>query len=180
MDRLTIERLELKNLPGLLTWLAQQQPSHLDILVDNAAQTVWRPPACHAGWQEQEWRLAGADATALVASRTDAMFPIGLLDEEGLPVDLRPTNSWRAVAEDVPPVGTNGLGDEGARMLGAALERRLHVQTIYLGCNLIGSERASKPIARADQGARCAARELDEVVELFASDEDLAGVLADW
>lgn len=34
-------------------------------------------------------------------------------------------------------LGTNALGDEGAAVLGAALERGLAVQTLYLGCNAI-------------------------------------------
>lgn len=104
LERLHVEHLELKNLPGLLDWLAQSAPSQLDILVNNAAQTVWRPPAYYAAWLDQERALSGASPMAMITSRDDALFPIGRVDEEGLPLDLRPTNSWKAEAGDVPPV----------------------------------------------------------------------------
>jgi Ran GTPase-activating protein (RanGAP) involved in mRNA processing and transport len=48
-------------------------------------------------------------------------------------------------------LGTNGLGDEGATVLGEALGGGLDVQTLYLGCNRIGPDGA-RALARGLRG----------------------------
>lgn len=61
------------------------------------------------------------------------------LGPDGLRAVLRPLGKGQARARHLL-LGTNGLGDEGAAVLGDALEHGFQVQTLYLGCNLIGSE----------------------------------------
>jgi len=93
----------------------------LDILINNAAQTVRRPPAYYASLVAAELAALppGAEPGALLVPPAvppapligelaeavlDAlMFPPGL-DEEGKPLDLRPRNSWVLEAAGVPPV----------------------------------------------------------------------------
>jgi NAD(P)-dependent dehydrogenase (short-subunit alcohol dehydrogenase family) len=98
----------------------------LDILINNAAQTVWRPAAYYADWlagesiserlaPEAESLLAsasgghapplsqapGPDPGALAAALTSPFFPRGRRDEEGQPLDLRERNSWVLELEEV-------------------------------------------------------------------------------
>ncbi|MBX3155251.1 MAG: SDR family NAD(P)-dependent oxidoreductase [Deltaproteobacteria bacterium] len=100
-DRLSIVGLDFLDLRGVLAWiereLARGEP--LDILVNNAAQTVRRPPAYYAA-------LAAAERGELPPALEEAhalLFP-PRLDEEGKPVDLRPINSWTLDAAGVEPV----------------------------------------------------------------------------
>ena len=166
-DRLSIYGLDLRHIPSveLFTSHLSRQLSHLDILVNNAAQTVRRPSAFYAhmlGLEAQpleqlpaSWRHLLHDHEALVsaieghvvalapqkggglvgfrgerpgvgltssaalsqlpcgdedgleapvASRDEvqALFPSGRLDVDLQQVDLRPQNSWRMTATDVP------------------------------------------------------------------------------
>ncbi len=95
----TIVGIDFRDLRGVLAWtdtlVAAKLP--LDILVNNAAQTVWRPPAYYAQL------AAGEQARALPSGDDALMFPLGV-DEEGKPLDLRPRNSWVLDAADVAPV----------------------------------------------------------------------------
>ncbi|RNL84647.1 SDR family oxidoreductase [Halostreptopolyspora alba] len=94
---------------------------HLDILVNNAAQTIRRPTAYYrevrAGEREPltgsaaEVDVASADTDHRLDTGTPAgtvapapeWFPAGRVDESGEPVDLRPRNSWRLRAHEVDP-----------------------------------------------------------------------------
>ncbi|MBB4933770.1 NAD(P)-dependent dehydrogenase (short-subunit alcohol dehydrogenase family) [Lipingzhangella halophila] len=102
---------------------------HLDILVNNAAQTIRRPAAYHrevrAGEREPltgraaQVAIAAADraagpltgaagaATALTPRAEEtaapALFPAGRVDESGEPLDLRPRNSWSLRLHEVDP-----------------------------------------------------------------------------
>jgi NAD(P)-dependent dehydrogenase (short-subunit alcohol dehydrogenase family) len=104
-ERLAIVGLDFLDVRGVLAWidgeLGRGEP--LDVLINNAAQTVRRPVAYYAEL------LAGEDRPALVADSTSALdaasstlFPRAL-DEEGKPVDLRPHNSWVMTAGEVDP-----------------------------------------------------------------------------
>ena len=99
-ERLTIVGLDFRDLRGLLAWIAARVATAepLDILVNNAAQTVWRPAAYYA-------RLDAAERGALPAPAALALadFP-DRQDEDGTPLDLRPRNSWVLGAADVAPV----------------------------------------------------------------------------
>jgi NAD(P)-dependent dehydrogenase (short-subunit alcohol dehydrogenase family) len=113
-DRVEIVGLDFCDLRGVLGWidgeLARARP--LDILINNAAQTVRRPPAYYA-------RLVDSERAALPPGVVSALppplgdlaeqvrearvFPAGV-DEEGEPLDLRPRNSWVLGASEVDPV----------------------------------------------------------------------------
>jgi NAD(P)-dependent dehydrogenase (short-subunit alcohol dehydrogenase family) len=105
-DRLEIHAVNLADLPTLLHWLATRHDewAHLDILVNNAAQTVRRPPSYYARWAlgERTPPLLSFYDQCLTSLATPEDAP--LLDEEGLPLDARRTNSWKLEADDVHPV----------------------------------------------------------------------------
>jgi NAD(P)-dependent dehydrogenase (short-subunit alcohol dehydrogenase family) len=91
-DRLEIHGLDFCDLRGLLGWIDAQlrRGEPLDILVNNAAQTLHRPPEYYAA-------LAAGEQDALPAP---AEAPI---DADGLVLDTRATNSWVLEAADVEP-----------------------------------------------------------------------------
>ncbi|WP_432976269.1 SDR family NAD(P)-dependent oxidoreductase [Dactylosporangium sp. CA-233914] len=98
-DRLHIHGVDFLDLPGVLGLAdaVAAQWGHLDILVNNAAQTIQRPPSYYR-------ELAAAEGRpALAASATDLFFPAGALDETGEPLDLRPVNSWMLKVHQVTP-----------------------------------------------------------------------------
>jgi NAD(P)-dependent dehydrogenase (short-subunit alcohol dehydrogenase family) len=118
LDRLSVHGVDLLDLPGVLGLVAHvgSRWDHLDILVNNAAQTVHRPPAYHRAVRAAETRALGGDAAAIVLSgrsavdpptlpqsTVDALFPVGRTDETGEPLDLRGVNSWMLGAGDVSP-----------------------------------------------------------------------------
>ncbi|GAA2401063.1 oxidoreductase [Catellatospora methionotrophica] len=94
-----------------------QRWDHLDILVNNAAQTLHRPAAYHREVRAAEvlplTGPAAAIGTTPTRHRTDsavvlpepaqALFPAGRTDETGQPLDLREVNSWTLHAHDVSP-----------------------------------------------------------------------------
>lgn len=92
--------LDFRDLRSVLDWLdaerARGEP--LDIVINNAAQTVRRPAAYYA-------QLAAAERGQLPAPHelANAWFPPGT-DEEGKPLDLRERNSWVLDAADVAPL----------------------------------------------------------------------------
>ncbi len=115
-ERLEICPLHLGELPGLLRWIESRRRAwpHLDIIVNNAAQTVRRPPEYYARWAalERERALVPIQQRALAVFHERCLdpaahpeqFPLGAVDEEGLPLDLRPRNSWKLSAHEVAPI----------------------------------------------------------------------------
>lgn len=113
-DRLQIYGLDLRNLPALETFIHHllQTTSHLDILINNAAQTIKRPRSFYQLLlnQETQHQLSPAaqsllvDATALPLLEASlpgsedivdsAISNLKSLDADGQPLDLRPINSW--------------------------------------------------------------------------------------
>jgi NAD(P)-dependent dehydrogenase (short-subunit alcohol dehydrogenase family) len=92
--------LDFLDVRGVMAWLdhelAKGEP--LDILINNAAQTVRRPPAYYAA-------LAAGEVGALPPPRdalATLLFP-DRVDEEGQPLDLRHRNSWVLEATEVDP-----------------------------------------------------------------------------
>ena len=95
-DRLEIVALDLRFLGELERLCAHWRATlpHLDILINNAAQTIARPPQfyAHLG-DDQTPRLAAPPPTSLALDR---YFPLDRFDADGQQLDLRPRNSWTA------------------------------------------------------------------------------------
>ncbi|MFE0591224.1 SDR family NAD(P)-dependent oxidoreductase [Micromonospora echinospora] len=116
--RLYVHGLDLLDLTGTLDFvtLVGRRFAGLDVLVNNAAQTLYRPEAYHREVRAAEStaltgpaaRIAVGAAPAATASRhlpvgLDAFFPAGQVDETGQPLDLRTVNSWVLSDADVSP-----------------------------------------------------------------------------
>jgi NAD(P)-dependent dehydrogenase (short-subunit alcohol dehydrogenase family) len=139
-SRLRIHGLDLRHSPSVelfARYLCESLP-RLDLLINNAAQTVRRPPAFYTHLLEGEETPPSelpAEARALVAAHhelrrglvakpppgllapaklsqlplapgdlvdDESLFPVGRLDADLQQVDLRPHNSWRMQAAEVP------------------------------------------------------------------------------
>ncbi|AEV85384.1 hypothetical protein ACWT_4364 [Actinoplanes sp. SE50] len=94
-DRLHLHGLDLLDLDALQEFVrfAGRRFDHLDILVNNAAQTVYRPPAYYRS-------LGTAPELQALDQR---FFPAGRVDETGFQLDLRPVNSWVLRDGEVSP-----------------------------------------------------------------------------
>jgi NAD(P)-dependent dehydrogenase (short-subunit alcohol dehydrogenase family) len=113
-DRLHLHGVDLLDLPGIVGFLAlvRDRWDHLDILVNNAAQTLHRPAAYHRAIRAAErWpltgqaarldmtpaasrRLAGTSGELEASTTVESLFPRDRTDESGQPLDLRLVNSW--------------------------------------------------------------------------------------
>ena len=123
--------LDMTAVAGLLSAVHERFPS-LDILINNAAQTVRRPPAYYrevragesrpltgaagridvtdsaaparAAVGDQPGLLALPAAGGTIAAHFPAeLFPAGQTDETGQPLDLRARNSWSLRLHEVDP-----------------------------------------------------------------------------
>src|SRR5256714_691116 len=132
-DRLEIYGLDLRHAPSVEAFcqevLATEQ--RVDFIINNACQTVRRPPDFYEHMRETETaalttmpahvrRLLGTYAdpyanqasdrrseVALLASGLKdegSLFPQGLLDQDLQQLDLRGRNSWRLLMAEVPSV----------------------------------------------------------------------------
>jgi NAD(P)-dependent dehydrogenase (short-subunit alcohol dehydrogenase family) len=119
LHRLHVHGVDLLDLPAVATLLesVHERFDHLDILVNNAAQTIRRPAAYY-----REVRAAEAapltGPASLVRTRPPrpvpparygldpaslTLFPAGRTDETGEPLDLRSRNSWNLRLHEVDP-----------------------------------------------------------------------------
>ncbi len=125
-NRISVFGLDLRHIPSVERFCAYltQTLDRLDILVNNAAQTVRRPPAFYAHLLEAERtaQILSPEARPLLQSfenhkallpsvegfsydralATEDLFPNGKLDADLQQVDLRKVNSWRLGLADVP------------------------------------------------------------------------------
>lgn len=120
-DRLVIHGLDFRNVTALEAFIRHllETESALDILINNAAQTIRRPHAFYEHLRETElaplpghvpaWvasessNLLAPAPDALTATSQDSLawLPAKMLDADGQQVDLAPANSWTARAGDV-------------------------------------------------------------------------------
>ena len=133
-DRLEIFGLDLRHTPSVEAFCREmlQTRARLDFIINNACQTVRRPPAYYAHMMEGETALKGmpAHAQKLLGEydRTDMpglvhaprlsqvpllveelisedqTFPAGMLDRDLQQVDLRDRNSWRLLLDEISTV----------------------------------------------------------------------------
>ncbi len=153
LDRVEIFGLDLRHTPSVEAFCAElvRRRSRLDYVINNACQTVRRPPAFYAHMLEVEratLRELPVEVSELVGSyeqartgkvgkagdgelvavpslpaglsiapelsqlelvagdeeRGESLFPAGKLDQDQQQVDLRETNSWRLLLDEVPTV----------------------------------------------------------------------------
>lgn len=123
--RLKIVSLDLRNLVQVNNFVQylQQQETHLDIIINNAAQTIKRPTAFYQHLFEFEQN--GVDALPAVQQQclvntpafqfipgnweqpllpyeVQKYFPAHQYDKDGQQLDLRDSNSWTLLLADVP------------------------------------------------------------------------------
>ncbi|MQY09332.1 SDR family NAD(P)-dependent oxidoreductase [Actinomadura macrotermitis] len=120
LGRLGVHGVDLLDLPGVAGLLetVHDRFDHLDILVNNAAQTIRRPAAYHREVRAGEALPLAGDAArveltapgrppetalAVPAPADAALFPAGRVDETGQPLDLRDRNSWSLRLHEVDP-----------------------------------------------------------------------------
>jgi NAD(P)-dependent dehydrogenase (short-subunit alcohol dehydrogenase family) len=135
-DRLEVFGLDLRYTPSVEAFChhVDTTRSRLDFIVNNACQTVRRPPAFYEHMIEVETESLErmpAEVRALVGTFSDGggdealapaatlsqrallpgdaspdrdLFPAGRLDQDLQQVDLRDRNSWRLMAAEVPTV----------------------------------------------------------------------------
>jgi NAD(P)-dependent dehydrogenase (short-subunit alcohol dehydrogenase family) len=128
-DRLEIFGLDLRHTPSVEAFCHQMvtERDRLDFIINNACQTVRRPPEFYRHMMEGERAAAAnlpAPARQLLGNygRThsaeltqvallpeekevrEALFPLGQLDQDLQQVDLRGRNSWRLLMAEVPSV----------------------------------------------------------------------------
>jgi len=132
-DRLEIFGLDLRHTPSVEAFCHQllTTRTRLDFIINNACQTVRRPPDFYAHMMALEAGEAGRPSNSLVrtyslrhaphAAMTSAemsqvallaedrpgqvdLFPAGQLDQDLQQIDLRGRNSWRLLLHEVPSV----------------------------------------------------------------------------
>jgi NAD(P)-dependent dehydrogenase (short-subunit alcohol dehydrogenase family) len=120
-SRLHVYGVDFRSVTSLEQFIQHlyQRYSHIDALINNAAQTVKRPRAFYAHLLPFEstpmaelpapmQNLLSDSASAIENSPDEALavsdpsFPAGLIDENGEQVDYRDFNSWVMRVEDVP------------------------------------------------------------------------------
>ncbi|MBA2608087.1 MAG: SDR family oxidoreductase [Actinobacteria bacterium] len=113
--RLEIYGLDLRHTPSVEAFADYllDTRARLDFVINNACQTVRRPPEFYAHMIENERATAlPADTSALLPAlaRMDVvladahLFPEGVLDQDLQQVDLRERNSWRLQLHEVSSV----------------------------------------------------------------------------
>ncbi|MDO7874767.1 SDR family oxidoreductase [Hymenobacter sp. ASUV-10] len=112
-DRLQIYSLDLRDVRAVEDFIGYLKGtlSHLDIIINNAAQTIRRPRAFYESLLLAEGATPANQALLATPSHIKSFdglsealpsyFPTHLLDRHGQQVDLRPHNSWRLRLEEV-------------------------------------------------------------------------------
>jgi NAD(P)-dependent dehydrogenase (short-subunit alcohol dehydrogenase family) len=126
-DRLNVVALDLRNLKAVQEFIdvLLQTETHLDIIINNAAQTVKRPQAFYAhlfAFEQQNKAhlslnlqkiipfdqpftyLENDSEQKLLPYSTETYFPKGLFDKDNQQIDHRPVNSWTLRLDEVPAV----------------------------------------------------------------------------
>lgn len=99
-NRLRICELDMLNYRQLAAFAAFAAAQCVDILINNAAQTISRPSVFYETLHAPD----NADNTARITCKEEEMhcFPKGIVDEHGTQVDYRPHNTWTTPLEETP------------------------------------------------------------------------------
>lgn len=106
-DRLTLEALDLRNIPSVEAFagfLCRSLP-HLDIVINNAAQTIKRPREFYAALMAAEptpWLLEASEHYQGQLLGHEGYFRLQERDSHGQPLDMRPGNSWSQRLHEIP------------------------------------------------------------------------------
>ena len=112
-ERLRIEGLDLRRIPAVEEFARDLLTTEaaLDILVNNAAQTIKRPAAFYRHLlpaEQVRLLLEGVPECEPQVPETlpapAEYFPLGCYDGHGQQLDLRPLNSWRLCLEEIDTV----------------------------------------------------------------------------
>lgn len=98
-DRLHVHRLDFRDLPGLLARVERWRTGGpaFDILINNAAQTVWHPP-------EHYRALRAKEAAGALDAGEDPSAALALLEVPVETVDMSRQNSWTQRLAEIAPV----------------------------------------------------------------------------
>ena len=103
--RLHIYGLDFRNIVGVEAFIThiQERFDYLDILINNAAQTIKRPLEFyqHLLAEEKKNYLLEVDKSTNELALSNPYFPNNELDKDGIQIDLRPENSWVVKLEEV-------------------------------------------------------------------------------
>jgi NAD(P)-dependent dehydrogenase (short-subunit alcohol dehydrogenase family) len=108
-ERLLVDGLDLRNLPSVEAFaeeLSGRLP-HLDLIVNNAAQTIKRPPEFYAALLEKEsapWLLEAQANYSGALPGCASYFLERECDADGQPIDRRPVNSWALKLDEVSTI----------------------------------------------------------------------------
>jgi NAD(P)-dependent dehydrogenase (short-subunit alcohol dehydrogenase family) len=113
-SRLQIHGLDLRHIPAVEAFVnhLSQAESSLDIIINNAAQTIKRPLQFyqHLLDEANQNLIPGSPAAYLLETQpgyqgnlttTNAYFPANTFDADGQQIDLRPINSWMLKLNEV-------------------------------------------------------------------------------
>ena len=123
-ERLEIFGLDLRHTPSVEVFCRRLHETHsrLDFIINNACQTVRRPPEFYRHMMEGEKAALSGSQIKLIAEIPSApelsqvrllpeeyleskgLFPEGVLDQDLQQVDLRGRNSWRLLLTEVSAV----------------------------------------------------------------------------
>lgn len=106
-DRVDFRGVDLRYTPSVerLCESILKDYKTLDILINNACQTIQRPTAYYDHLLKHEDFSHSEPHTSLEVSEVDKkFFPTGLFDKDGQQIDLRPINSWNLDLADVSTV----------------------------------------------------------------------------
>ena len=100
-DRLSIHGLDFRRLPDVLRAVESWRSGPpLDILINNAAQTIWHPPSTYAALYAAETRPAQLAVERWTPTQPDRALLAGI----DTAIDLQRQHSWVMALEEVPPV----------------------------------------------------------------------------
>lgn len=106
-NRLDIKGCDLRFTPKVerLCEDILQQYSSLDIIINNACQTIQKPTAYYEHLlkdEEPQTKSDLFDSSRAMTPFEQQFFPPGLVDEFGQQLDLRPVNSWNLTLAEIP------------------------------------------------------------------------------